>query len=160
RVGQWQEHAPQHPRRHGGAVRGSRGGRRAPRRGNGRRRAHGLSPQCPRLHLAADGAEPPALPQRSRERRAADAARGRLAEAALGTLDRAARARRADRPSRATAGQALGRRTARWSGDILAGVYKQRAWSGCARATEPAILLADEPTGELDTTTAHEVFEL
>ena len=103
RLGERQVDAPEHPRRRRHADRRSRRGR-----GNGldvphRAPTDPVPPQGGRLRVAADGAEPPAVSDRRRERRAADDAGRRLRRRAGAPRSRAARARRARRTAPTTA---------------------------------------------------------
>ena len=73
--GSRQEHAPQHPGRARRPVGRSCRGRRSRPRRDGLARADALPAPRHRLRLAADVAQPPAVPDRARERRAADGPR-------------------------------------------------------------------------------------
>ena len=66
RLGVGQEHAPQHPGRARRAVGGSCRGRRSRPRRDGLARADALPPPRHRLRLAADVAQPAAVPDRAR----------------------------------------------------------------------------------------------
>ena len=102
RLGQRQEHAAEHPGRARRPVRRPRDGGGAPPRRDGPEGADRLPAPGDRLRLAAVGQEPAAVPDRRRERGAADAAGGRGARRPPGAGHRAAGAggaRRARRPS-------------------------------------------------------------
>ena len=92
--------------------------------------------------------EPPAVPDGAGERRAADGLRWRVGLDAQTRsrhelLDQVGLADRADhRP------------------DTMSGGEQQRVAIAVALANRPEVLLADEPTGELDTANARQIFDL
>ena len=74
------------------------------------------------------------------------------------TLAGAGRTNRSERVGKLLELVGLGRR-ARHRADALSGGEQQRVAVAIALANEPRVLLADEPTGELDTENANQLFE-
>ena len=108
--------------------------------------AAGLPALGGRLRLAADRAQPAALPDRDAERRAAAAAGGDRPSAPR-------RKRAAELLELLSVAHCAGRRP-----DQMSGGEQQRVSIAVALSTRPSVLLADEPTGELDSATAASVF--